>query len=95
MQVQFNATDLRNRTVKEKRQALGAKVEDVKKKRRRALKRGLSTAQHGADLKGLRAQIAVLEGGYDGPVFPSLLVEGGGALGVEPNKHIRDPISRC
>ena len=63
LQVQFNATDVRNRTVKEKRQALGAKVEDVKKKRRRALKRGLSTAQHEADLKDLRVNIALLEGG--------------------------------
>ena len=63
MQEQFSATDVRDRTVKERRQALGAKVEEVKKRRRRALKRGLSTAQHKADLKGLRAQIAVLEGG--------------------------------
>ena len=63
LQEQFSATDVRDRTVKERRQALGAKVEEVKKRRRRALKRGLSTAQHDADLKGLRGQIAVLEGG--------------------------------
>ena len=63
LQGRFGATDIRDKTEKEKRQGLGARVEEVKKRRRRALKRGLSTAQHEADLKDLRVNIALLEGG--------------------------------
>lgn len=61
LQGRFRATDFHDRTEKEKRQGLGARVEEVKKRRRRALKKGLPTDRHEADLKSLRNQLRELE----------------------------------